>query len=112
MKQALIDLEMFIETVDKKNINNSLNTKTIGPIFDTYFQIGSGEFTKKDPVRADLAKLLIAYSFEYLSWPYNEPRSIPDYEQGIIDNALLLSTDLASRMKYYITQSSTKEESL
>jgi hypothetical protein len=111
VKQALIDFELFIETAEKKDLNNTINTETIGPIFDTYFQIGRGELTEKDTTRADLARLLISYAFEYLSWPYLEYKSIPDYEKKIIDKATRLATDLTIRMKHSVNELAKEDSS-
>ena len=109
VQQAFVDLELFIEAVDKKDVNRTINLITIEPVLETYFQVGKGEFAEKDSVKADLAWLLINIGFRYLRWPSIAP--IPDYEKVIMDQALTLSQNLANRMKQNIKIESTKEGS-
>jgi hypothetical protein len=105
---TFIDLELFIETTGRDNRSKVINIETIEPLFNTYFQIGKGKFTEKDSTKADVARLLIAYSFKYLSWLNKEPKQMSDSEKKIVDDALALSNNLTIRMKNSINEVSEK----
>ena len=109
VQQAFVDLELFIDAADKKDVNRIINLETIEPVLGTYFQSGMGEFAEKDSVKADLAWLLIHIGFQYLRWPSIAP--IPDYEKNIVDNALNLSRILTNRMKHNINLESMEDDS-
>jgi hypothetical protein len=104
VKTALLDLELFVETMEKSKVSKAINAETVSPFLNTYFQIGKRDLTEKDYVKAEVARLMIQSAFEYLSWPNIELKPIPDYEKKIVDNALDLSNNLAIRMKHSIAK--------
>jgi hypothetical protein len=90
VKTALVDLELFLETADNKNVNQVLNvdslTSVIDALFDTYGQ-------EKDPTRVMVAFMLIERSFWYLR-AISQKYLMPTQERQIED-AINLAKQLA-----------------
>ena len=96
VKQALIDLELFIETADEKDINRVINVETIEPVINSYFTLDFGPHAERSIFKAELARKMVYDGFYYLR--VTQYGNVPDYESKIIDEALDVSKNLAERM--------------
>jgi hypothetical protein len=67
VKTALIDLQLFIQTSDDKDVDNVLNRDTLEPVIRTLlFPYSIQEPPKQGAEKAKTAQLLIEVGFEYL----------------------------------------------
>jgi hypothetical protein len=64
VKTALLDLELFIESADKDQVNQVLTRQTLRPILSRLFSRPS--VAEPDTIRSDIADLFIQESFDYL----------------------------------------------
>lgn len=67
VKQALVDLAMFIEIADKKDVNKVLNVETLKPGVERllWWPVVAGN--EPDLERAKIAQLFIRAGFDYLT---------------------------------------------
>jgi hypothetical protein len=67
VKNALVDLELFIETTDKDQLDQVLTRKSLEPVIAVLFQgFKAYSETEADLNRADIADMLILLAFRYL----------------------------------------------
>jgi hypothetical protein len=82
VENGLIDLDLFIETADDKDVNMVLNRVTLDPFVKSLLSIWN---TKPDKMKAEIAQLFILAGFEYLlHWsPHPDPlkKCIEDAEE-------------------------------
>lgn len=89
VKQALVDLEMFLEVADKKDVNRIINQESLEPIARALLWKMRD---KPDASLAMIAHMLIWYGFHYLK--VQNPISLPDILDGQIDSAIDISNKL------------------
>ena len=87
VKSALIDLKLFSDMVDDKNITQVLNFDSLEPVVEAFL-----DRLRKDPNRAIVASMLIERSFQYLS-AINGSIIMPSQERQI-EEAINLSKQL------------------
>ena len=89
VKQALVDLEMFLEVADEKDVSRIINQESLEPIARALL------WNVRDKPNASLAKnahMLIWYGFYYLKT--QNPISLPEILNSQIDSAIELSDSL------------------
>jgi len=95
LKNALVDLELFLETANEKDVNEVFTAQALEPIVRTLLLIPTFGMEKKpDRKRADIAKLFIHAGLRYLEFMQGE-RAGELYKRGIED---------AYRLSIYLTE--------
>ena len=97
VKNALKDIELFIEAADKKDVNRVINSESLEPVLSALLRHPVVDRAEPDLERAKIAQLFIRSGFEYLtpvSAPYDQ-----SYEHRMIYDAIRLSRDLVNRFK-------------
>ena len=67
VRTALTDLQFFIESADKGNVNQVVTAETLKPIVDALLRHPILDEEVPDRKRAEIAELFIKAGFEYLS---------------------------------------------
>lgn len=98
VKNALVDLALFIETSDKDQINQVLTKESLEPVVYALLQYYSIWFGKEpDPNRAEIADMLILLSFRFLK--ESAKGNITLSHERTMTEAVDLSDFLVSRIK-------------
>ena len=97
VKQALVDLELFIEVADKKDMDKVLNSETLRPIVEALLWHPVVEQAEPDLTRAEIAQSFIQAGFDYLS--SMKIHEIPSLHQRVISEAIELSHLLVKSFK-------------
>lgn len=92
-KTGLIDLQLFLETADDKNVHRVLNRETLKPILDVLFYRSVQEPPKQGAEKAKIAQLLVKYGLEYLQ--KSTTLVTTSSQQRMVDDAIDLSKQLA-----------------
>jgi hypothetical protein len=89
VKQALVDLEMFLEVADEKDVRRTINQESLEPVALALLQNVRG---KPNANLAKIAHMLIWYGFFYLTT--QNPIRLPNILEGQIDSAIEISNYL------------------
>jgi hypothetical protein len=66
VKNALVDLELFINMADKDQISQVLARESLEPVVGALLQYASGYGEEPDPNMAEIADMLVLLSFRFL----------------------------------------------
>lgn len=88
VKQALIDLELFIEVADENDVNNVLNIESLKPIVEVLFWHPIVDRDGPNLERAKIAQQFIQSGFDYLTM---KPLEISTIYRDIVVKAIELS---------------------
>lgn len=97
VKNALIDLELFIETADDGEINKVLNHETLRPV--VFALLSTMIDRKPDKSRAEIAQLFIEIGFHYLTGMSGREIPLGSLRQRVTTDAVELSHLLAESFK-------------
>ena len=89
VKQALVDLELFLEMADEKDVNRIINQESLEPITRVLLWNIRG---KPNANLAKIAHMLIWYGFHYLKT--QNPIRLPDILDSQINSAIDISNSL------------------
>ena len=92
VKQALIDLALFIDTAEKRDFNKAFNVDTLNFLVEELFWNPILREEKADPNRAQIAELFISYGYNYLK--SNTPDQLSRSEIDTISRAMSYSAHL------------------
>lgn len=99
VKTALIDLQLFIETANRENVNNVINEETLHPIVSTLFWDKAPDTTEvPDSTSAKIAHLFIFRGFEYFRMM--NTNYLTSAQNKIIDDAM----ELSHQLRYLMTK--------
>lgn len=96
VRTALTDLQFFIESADKSNVNQVVTAETLKPIVNALLWHPILDEELPDQKRAEIAELFIKAGFEYLSAKSGNYVSL---HKRIIKEALELSALLVKTFK-------------
>jgi hypothetical protein len=88
VKNALLDLQLFIETADRHDVNKVIKRTTLQPILDALLNSRD----EPDSTRALIAQLLIETGFRYLM--QMNRRILLKSQTGLIDESIQFSKQL------------------
>lgn len=97
VKTALIDLELFIEVSDKKDVDQVITQETLKPVVEALLWYPLIKPDKPDMKRAEIAQLFIQVGFNYLS--AMKPASMTSSHHRTKDDAIDLSYFLVDAFK-------------
>ena len=104
VKTSLIDLQLFIETAENKDLKNVINRETIEPLVNSILNINDNQ----NGVKSKLAQLLIETGFHYLQKINGE--YLTNSQHQAIDEAIdqskqltLLTLPVNERQKYRLS---------
>ena len=87
VKQALVDLEMFIDVADKKDIDRVLNEGSLRPVVAALLPLSAGP----DRSRAEIADMFVRWGLDYLVSTVGRDNPIIAAFQPDIDKIVQLS---------------------
>jgi len=92
VRTALEDLRLFIESADKRNVNQVVTVETLEPVVHALLGLPITYEELPDRKRAEIAELFIKRGFEYLSAKSSNHVTLP--HKRTIEEALDLSSYL------------------
>lgn len=97
VKTALIDLQLFIQTANYKDVDKVINLDTLTPLFRAMlFQDSKTNKTKMGTAQAKIAQLMIETGYEYLKT--RTSNVITSNQKQMIQDAVALSKQLTILM--------------
>ncbi len=97
VKTALIDLQLFIEVADEKNVDQVITIETLEPIlYALLYSVRARDLLNPIQNRAEIANLFIQWGFIHLK---EVTRNITLSHQRTIDEALDVSNFLTDSLK-------------
>jgi hypothetical protein len=98
VKNALKDLELFVETADKGQRDQVLMKDSLEPVVRTMLQTGlTWSENEPNPTKAEIADMLIRWGFNYLEAMTKEKLTLS--HERTMNEALDLSNYLLSQIK-------------
>jgi hypothetical protein len=81
VRNGLIDLQLFVETADDKNVNSVMNKETLSPLVYAFLNHSRlYHNNKEDSSKAKVAQMLVEYGLDYLK---NSKYVYPNQRQAI-----------------------------
>lgn len=98
VKGSLTDLELFVETAEKSQLDQVLTRKSLEPVIAALFQgFTAYSETQPDPNRADIADMLILWGFRY--WKDKTGSGLTLSHERTLEEAVDLSDYLLQSVK-------------
>jgi len=106
IKTGLIDLQLFIDTADEKNLKKVLTPEALEPIIESLLLRPIHEKAEPDLTRANIAKLFIHVGFEYLT--RMQKIQTVEFLNKAIKNAYVASKHLVELLRAHIGSTETR----